>query len=299
MEAGKVDRVANGVRRILAPNPSAMTGPGTNTYLIGEGPDVLLLDPGPDVGSHLAAVLAALGPDEAVAGIIVTHAHRDHSEAAPRLAAATGAPVLAFGRATDGRSAAMQRLAEAGLVSGGEGVDTGFAPDRLLADGETLPSGSGNLRVLHTPGHMGGHICLGFGDILFSGDHAMGWSTSLVSPPDGDMRDYMASLDRLQQQRWSLMLPGHGEAVMAVADRLEALARHRRQREAEILTALETRPLTLSMLTRKIYADLPRALLPAARRNTLAHVIDLAERKEITGDDFLSDRAIFTRTPNP
>jgi len=296
MQVGAVDWVATDIRRILAPNPSAMTGPGTNTYILGRGAGVVVVDPGPVQDTHLAAVLSALDRAEHIAAIMVTHAHKDHSAAAPRLSDLTQAPILAFGCAQSGRSPLMQRLVSAGLTGGGEGVDTTFRPHHLVADGDEVPCGDKTLRIIHTPGHMGGHICLGFGDVLLSGDHAMGWASSLISPPDGDMRAYMASLDRLMAERWSLMLPGHGAAVPDVAARLSALASHRRQREAELLAALVIGPADTADLTRRLYRDTAPALLPAAQRNVLAHLIDLVERNDVQCDGLPGVDTIFTRT---
>ncbi len=294
MQAGVVDWLADDIRRVLAPNPSPMTGPGTNSYILGRGRGVVVVDPGPQDAAHMAALQAALGADETVSAIVVTHAHRDHSTAAPTLATWTGAPVLAFGDATAGRSALMQRLAADGLKGGGEGVDVGFRPDGLLADGQTLPCGPDGLRVIHTPGHMGGHLCLGFGDVLLSGDHAMGWASSLISPPDGDMRAYLASLDRLLGQPWRLMLPGHGAAVVEATSRLRTLKSHRLQREAEVLEALRAGPADPAALTAAIYRDTPSALFPAARRNVLAHLIDLWERNIVTCLDHPRPDTVFT-----
>ena len=309
MRAGVVDWVTPDIRRILAPNPSAMTGPGTNTYLIGQGKGLIVVDPGPENAAHMAAILSALAPDERVTSIVVTHAHKDHSTAAPDLSARTGAPVLAFGDARSGRSAVMQDLAKAGLTGGGEGVDHAFRPDRLLADGDVLDvsdrdggdkdGGDKTVRVLHTPGHMGGHICLGFGDVLLSGDHAMGWASSLISPPDGDMRDYLASLSRLAAGDWSLMLPGHGPAVPQVAARLHALIRHRREREAQVMHALSLGPTDCVHLTQQIYHDVPPALHPAAQRNTLAHLIELTTRKAVVCTGVPGPQTIFTRADTP
>lgn len=299
MQAGKVDWLTDTLRRVLAPNPSAMTGPGTNSYILGRGRGVVLVDPGPDDDAHVAALLAALDPTESVGSIIVTHAHRDHSQAAPRLSALTGAPVMAFGDAQSGRSALMQQLAEAGLHSGGEGVDHAFRPDITLADGQIIACPDGAIRVLHTPGHMGGHICLGFGDILLSGDHAMGWSTSLVSPPDGDMGAYMASLARLMVDPWRLMCPGHGPVVPDVAGRLTDLQGHRRQRERQILDHLALGPATAEALTSRIYTEIPANLQPAARRNVLAHLIDLWEKNLIRCTEPLRETTIFTLQTDP
>ncbi len=273
------------IRRVRANNPSALTGTGTNSWLVGEG-RVTLIDPGPALPDHQAAILAALAPGERIDRILVTHAHLDHSALSRPLAEATGAPVLAFGRAEDGRSPVMQALLADGFTGGGEGADTGFAPDERIGDGDRLdlPAHGVALEVLHTPGHMGGHLAFALGDVLFSGDHVMDWSTTLVSPPDGDMAAYMASLARLSARRWSGFLPGPGEAVAAPASRLAALTRHRLQREAQILSALQERPDTATGLAARIYTDTPTALLAAAARNVLSHLIDLASRNRISAE---------------
>lgn len=265
------------VRRVRAGNASAMTGSGTNSYIVGRG-QVAVIDPGPDDPAHLAALLGALSPCEEVAAILVTHAHLDHTALVPRLASATGAVVYAFGGASDGRSPLMTQLVLDGLTGGGEGVDLGFAPDLVMPDGACLALGNLTIEAIHTPGHMGGHLSFACDDLLFSGDHAMGWASSLISPPDGDMGAYMASLDRLAHRRWHQMLPGHGDAVADPAARLADLATHRRLREAEVLAELRRRAGTAAELAARIYRDTPPALLPAATRNVLAHLIDLAEK---------------------
>ncbi len=270
------------IRLVRAQNPSALTGTGTNTWLLGEG-RVTLIDPGPALPDHLAAILAAVDPSERIDRILVTHAHLDHSALTGPLVQATGAPVLAFGRAEEGRSAVMQALLADGFTGGGEGADSAFVPDTRLMDGDRLdlPGHGVEVEVLHTPGHMGGHLAFALGDVLFSGDHVMGWASTLVSPPDGDMAAYMKSLSRLSARTWSRFLPGHGEAVEDPATRLADLTAHRRQREAQILSALQDRPDNATGLAARIYSDTPAALLGAASRNVLSHLIDLSSRNRI------------------
>lgn len=268
--------------RVTAPNPSPLTGTGTNSWVIASQGEVAVIDPGPAIAAHLQALSDAVGraggPGGRLRAILVTHAHLDHSEAAPALAGATGAPVLAFGPAGAGQRPQMAALAQAGLTSA-EGLDLAFRPDRCLADGEVLGLGALEIAALHTPGHSASHLAFACGDLLFSGDHVMGWSSSLVSPPDGDMGAYTASLARLQGRAWQRMLPGHGPAIEDPAARLAELIAHRRAREAAVLQALSGGPADAAALARAIYHDTPAHLLPAAARNVLAHLIDLEERK--------------------
>ena len=177
-------------------------------------------------------------------------------------------------------TAQMQAL-EAEGIDGGEGRDAGFAPDVVVQDGQILTLGGVRIEVIHTPGHMSNHICLALGDTLLSGDHVMAWSTSLVSPPDGDMGAYMASLHKLAKRTWRRFLPGHGQAVEDPAARLAELIAHRVGREASVLTALAQGPATASALTKTIYTDLVPTLHGAAMRNVLAHLIDLQSRGKV------------------
>lgn len=282
--------LAPGILRLRAANPSPLTGTGTNSYILGTD-RLAVIDPGPDLDSHLAGLLHHI-EGRPVEAILVTHPHRDHSALSDRLSAATGAEVLAFGLAADGRSPRMIELADR-LPAVGEGLDTAFRPHRRLNDGETLTLSAGPLRVLHTPGHLGSHLCLALGDMLFSGDHVMGWSSSIVSPPDGDMADYMASLHRLAGQCWTRLLPGHGDPVEDPARRIADLIAHRQDRERQILAALAHAPATPAQVTAMLYHAVPRNLWPAAERNVLAHLIDLEGRKQVTALPALAPDAEF------
>lgn len=286
---GRCVSVAKGVRRILADNPSAFTGPGTNSYLIGHG-EVALIDPGPADPAHLKALLDALAPGERITHIIVTHPHRDHSALAPALSNATKAPVLAFGTCEDGLNPAYATFGDLG---GGEGTDHDFIPDIRCRDGEEISGPGWSLQVIHTPGHLGSHIALKFGSILFSGDHVMGWSSSIVSPPEGDMGAYMRALERLLSLDVGLLLPGHGAEVPDGPARIRELQAHRRLRESQILSALTRESGSAEELARRIYQDLAPGLLPAATRNVLAHLLDLQERKEISAHPAPSRDAIW------
>lgn len=288
---GTPDVVAPGVRRLLAPNPGPMTHWGTNTYLLGED-QVAVIDPGPESAAHLDAILAATR-HQTVTHILVTHAHGDHSPLARALSRATGAPVLGFGPPEAGRSDTMHRLAGLGLAGGGEGVDAQFRPDDTLTDGQCIAGADWQVTVHHTPGHFAGHLAFRSGDLLFSGDHVMEWSSSLVSPPDGDIGAFMRTSERLKSMEGTTFLPGHGLPLPRPAERLDWLIRHRRARESAILTALAAGPADIPSLTERVYHDTPPRMHPAAARNVFAHLIDLVERNRVTPDPDLSISARF------
>ncbi|BFL64612.1 Hydroxyacylglutathione hydrolase [Roseomonas mucosa] len=253
------------VRRILCGNAGPLTFRGTNTWLIGRG-EVTLLDPGPEDAAHRAAILRATR-GERIARILVSHTHLDHSEGAPALAAATGAPVLAFG--------AHPTPPEAG----GMGADHGFRPDALLAEGDAVEGEGWRLRALHTPGHCANHLCFVTErpGLLFSADLAMSWSTSVVSPPDGDMADYMRSLARIAARDDRLMLPGHGPVLPQPRPFLAALIRHREAREAKVLAALRAAgTASAEDLVPPVYGpSLDPRLVRGAARSLLAHLLKL------------------------
>lgn len=281
-----------GLRRVLCPNPSPMTYRGTNSYLLGTR-GLAVIDPGPENQTHLAALLAAVEPGQTITHIFVTHSHLDHSPLARDLARETGAPILAFGDWQAGRSAVMETLAAQGLAGGGEGVDAAFAPDITLQDGETIEGDGWSLRAIHTPGHYGNHLSFAWGDALFCGDHVMGWASSLVSPPDGDLTDFMASCARLQSESWRIFHPGHGAPISAPSERLDWLVSHRLGREAEILSALSAGPATAYDIATRIYTDVPSALIGAATRNVFAHLVDLTGKNRVQARPHLSADATF------
>ena len=294
-EIGVAEVLEPGLRRITAPNPSPMTYRGTNTYLIGTR-GLAVVDPGPDNADHLHAILAAVGPDQHISHVIVTHSHLDHSPLARPLADRSGAPVLAYGGADAGQSDVMQSLVAGGLIGGGEGIDIGFEPDQTLSDGQVIDGEDWTLNVIHTPGHIGNHLCLAWGDACLTADHVMGWASSLVSPPDGDLTDFMASCAKLQTRDWRVFYPGHGAPILDPAARLAWLVGHRKTRESAILAHLGHGPHTIERLTSLIYTDTPPALREAAARNVLAHLIDLYGRSIVTPSGALNAKATFHLT---
>lgn len=290
---GEAVTLAPGLRRIVAPNPSAMTWRGTNTYLLGTA-GLAVIDPGPASDAHLGAILDAVGPGQNVTHIFVTHTHLDHSPLARPLAEATGAPIYAFGGPLAGRSSVMQDLANAGEIGGGEGVDLTFTCDHELADGDVVEGDGWALEALHTPGHIGNHLSFAWGDTAFVGDHVMSWASSLVSPPDGDLTDFMTSCAKLSARDWTVFHAGHGKPIDAPSARLAWLTTHRRARESAIIEALTHGPADAQTLAAQIYTETPPALLGAATRNVLAHLIDLYGKNIISPKGPLTANTVFS-----
>lgn len=261
--------VAPGVVRVVAPNPGRMTGPGTNTYLVG-GDRLALIDPGPDDDAHLAALLGLFG--DRIGWIVATHTHIDHSPLSRRLREATGAPVIGFGPPPPP------------AATGPTGIDphdADFAPDRRLGDGQRLDLGDCALDAVWTPGHASNHLCLelaGTG-LLFSGDHVMSDSTVVIAPPDGDMAVYLESLEKVRDRRPARIAPGHGGMIDDPARVLEGYLRHRREREAQVLAALAgagPQGRTPADIVTRLYRDVPDDLHPVARYSVWAHLRMLA-----------------------
>ncbi len=265
--SGSVETLAPGLRRLIAPNPSAFTYTGTCAYIVGDG-EAAILDPGPDDDRHLERLLAAVA-GERVAYIVVTHTHRDHSVLAAKLAAATGAEIVG----------ARPHVPRPGAPQGLDAAhDLSYAPAHALADGEFVEFGAHRLTALATPGHAANHLCFVWGQTLFSGDHVMAWSTTVVAPPDGVMADYMASLEKLREREETIYWPGHGGPVRDPRRYVRGLISHRRQREAAILARLETGPATIAEIVEKNYLGLDARLKGAAALSTLAHLEDLLAR---------------------
>lgn len=281
---GEVVEVRPGIRRITAPNPGPMTFTGTNSYLIGTD-RLVVIDPGPQDQAHLAALLAAIGATP-VDAILVSHTHRDHSPLARDLKVATGAPIIGAG---PHRLARPSRDGDASLDVA---VDQEHAPDKVLTHGARLEAGGSTLEVVATPGHTVNHLCFALegAGILFSGDHVMAWSTSLIAPPDGDMSAYLESLQLLLKRRDTLYLPGHGAKLNDPLNYVEALFDHRMGREAAILRALECDSLSISSLVDRMYEGLDPRLRGAAGLSVLAHLERLealGQALQIAGSDAL------------
>jgi glyoxylase-like metal-dependent hydrolase (beta-lactamase superfamily II) len=290
-DPGKSETLSDGLRRVLAPNAGPMTHWGTNTFILGEG-RVAIVDPGPTDAAHLEALFAATR-GETVTHILVTHAHEDHSPLARVLSERTDAPIIGFGPPEAGRSEVMTRLAQAGLAGGGEGVDREFRPHTTLGEGDRVDGDGWQVNVLHTPGHFAGHLAFEFNGHVLSGDHVMDWSSSLISPPDGDLAAFMATSRRLRDLNGHRFHPAHGGAIDDPTERLDWLISRRQGRETAILNTLSAKRQDLATLTRAVYTDIPDAMLAAAERNVFSHLIDLIERKLAVADPELGLHASF------
>ena len=264
---------------ILAPNPSPMTFKGSNTYIVDNG-ELAVIDPGPAIDEHFNNILDLVGGRQ-VKYIFLTHSHVDHSSLAKKLSKKLNTPIYAFGGSNSGLSSTMLSLIENGYDSGLEGIDYEFYPDRAIINNEKFNLNGEYISAIHTPGHMGNHVCFQYDKILFSGDHIMGWATSMVSPPYGDLTQFMNSCRVLQKENFKMLLPGHGGPVNDPKDRITFLINHRLERERQIKSAIEIGPLTAMEITYLVYTDIDPALISAATRNVFAHLIDLNNRGKI------------------
>ncbi len=276
---GHATEVAPGVRAVVANNPGPFTFRGTVSYIIGQG-NVAILDPGPDDDAHIAALLDAVRGED-VTHIFVTHTHRDHSPAVSKIKAATGATVYAEG---PHRLARPLHVGEIGRLDASADLD--FRPDFALADGSVVTGNGWTIEALTTPGHTANHMAYALkeADLIFSGDHVMAWSTSIVAPPDGAMSDYMTSLEKLARRTEPIYLPGHGGAVRDAPRFVQGYIRHRHGREASILRRLEKGAADIPTLVRAIYIGLDPRLVGAASLSVLAHMEDLVARGLVATD---------------
>lgn len=263
------------VRRVMADNPSPFTFWGTQTYIVGNDAGVAVIDPGPDDSAHVDAILSLVGQAPLLA-IMCTHTHRDHSPATRPLQARTGAPIIG--------------CAALALDDDGPRADAAFdrdyVPDRVLADGDRVEGKGWALEAVATPGHTSNHLCFALAGegILFTGDHVMGWSTTVVSPPDGDMAAYMASLDKLMNREDRIYYPAHGGPIDNPRRFVRGLAGHRKQREGQILRLLERGVNAIPAMVKRMYVGVDPFLHPAAGRSVLAHLIDLETRGLVARD---------------
>lgn len=272
-EYGVARELEPGIERLVANNPGPFTYKGTNTYLLGRGREIMLMDPGPEDDAHFEATMKAIG-SRRVTTIVITHTHRDHVDGLVRLQAATGAKTAGFGRR------APQSGARKASPSGGEYVDQDFVPDIALADGGRIEVDGCALTALHTPGHAPDHLCFALegSTTLFSGDHVMAWNTSVVAPPEGKMGDYMRSLEKLVRRSDTVYFPGHGGRVLQPQRVVKAFMVHRRMREDAILDCIKQGRDTIAAVVEVVYRGLEPRLLNAASLSVAAHVEHLVER---------------------
>ncbi|MEM9501618.1 MAG: MBL fold metallo-hydrolase [Pseudomonadota bacterium] len=266
---GEAEQLDPLIRRVLAPNPSPYTYTGTQTYVVGTHIDVAVIDPGPNDTDHIDAIMAAVGKAKIVA-IMCTHTHRDHSPAAAPLAERTGAPVVGC----------APLVLKTDMPRADEAFDTTYAPDRVLEDGEQMLGTGWTLTAVATPGHTSNHLCFALEEsaALFTGDHVMGWSTSVVIPPDGDMGDYMTSLEKLMAREDRVYHSAHGAAITKPQQLVRGMIGHRRQRENQILRLLGEDAREVSAFIPEMYKGLDERLIPAAEMSVTAHLIDLEKR---------------------
>ena len=263
------------VRRVLAPNPSPYTYTGTQTYIVGAADEVAVIDPGPDDEAHVAAIMDAVG-DAKVTAIMCTHTHRDHSPAAAPLSEQTGASIVGC----------APLVIDSDLPRSDEAFDPTYAPDRVLEDGEAMTGSGWTLRAIHTPGHTSNHLCFALEEsgVLFTGDHVMGWSTSVVIPPDGDMGLYMKSLERLQSREDRVYYSAHGDPITKPKQLVRGMIGHRRQRENQILRLLGESARPVPDFIPHMYKGLDPRLHKAAQMSVMAHLIDLEKRGMVSCD---------------
>ncbi|MCU1344596.1 MAG: beta-lactamase domain protein [Acidimicrobiia bacterium] len=290
---GRVDQLSPLIRRVLAPNPGKFTYRGTGTYLVGRG-DVAVIDPGPLLDEHVAAIVAALAPGERITHLVMTHTHSDHSPAAARLQPLTNAPsygfgphgalpaddpddVIEFGDPEADGDPARDTPADEGKLR--ESADTSFVPDVVVGAGDVIEGHGWRLEALHTPGHTSNHVCYALAQeaVLFTGDHVMGWSTSVIGPPDGNLRQYLRSLEMLLGRSDRRYWPTHGPAVDDPHRLVRAYIAHRQERTDQVLEVLRQGPATIAQMVPVVYAAVDKQLWKPAAASMYAHILLLVE----------------------
>jgi len=282
-EYGEPAQVSPLIRRVIARNPGAFTFLGTGTYIVGRG-KVAVIDPGPDLAEHTDALLKAVR-GETVSHIVITHTHRDHSPGAAAVKRATGAPTFGFGPHPTRRAGPQVE----------EGGDYDFQPDVSLREGDMVEGAGWRLQALHTPGHLSNHLCFALAEeqALFSGDHVMGWSTSVISPPDGDMHSYMGSLQRLLPRDDRLYYPTHGAPIGDPQNFVRKFIAHREDRERQIVACIADGAHTIPAMVAIMYREVDKRLHGAAARSVLAHLIHMQETGRVRSDGEASETAVY------
>jgi len=280
---GEIEIISPNIRRITANNPAPFTYKGTGTYIIGHG-NVAVIDPGPNMPAHINAILDGL-KGETITHIFVTHNHKDHSPAARPLSELCGAKIYAAD--VENQQYSNDKLEE--------GIDKSFIPDVILMDGDKIKGNNWTIEAVHTPGHLSNHYCFAYKQekTLFTGDHVMGWSTSIVSPPDGDMQDYMDSLEKLLNRDEGIYYPTHGWPIKKPAQFVKQLLGHRLRREKEIVRAVGSGAQTIEEIVIKIYVSIDKKLYPAAARTIYAHLIRLVNIDKVACDGAPSETSFY------
>ncbi len=308
---GQVAQLSDSIRRVVANNPNPFTFTGTGVYVLGRG-DVAIIDPGPSLDVHLDAVLAALDPGETVSHILVTHTHTDHTAGVAKLQERTGASTYGFGPhgpvpdvdplesvsfdeyfTEDERQAFEKAWADVPDELRREGPDVDFVPDVVVKDGDRVEAESWAVDVVHTPGHTSNHVCFGLGAerTLFTGDHVMGWATSVISPPDGDLFDYMNSLAKLLERDDERYWPTHGPAIDNPQEYVASFIEHRTARENQIVSVLKSAPSTIKDIVPGLYAEVDKRLWRAAANSVYAHLVALHRQGRVSAADASGEAA--------
>ncbi len=292
---GEAEQLEKDLAVITANNASPMTFTGTRSYILGTD-NLIVIDPGPNSEAHLSSIMKYIGKRK-VTDILLTHSHIDHSPLSRKLKIETGARIIGFGSADEARTSFMKKLSSSLDLGGEEGIDKDLALDKKVVEKQILKLNNYSIEVVHTPGHLSNHICFSLKErkILFSGDHVMGWATTLISPPDGDLGSFMNSLEKLSIREEVIYYPGHGKPLKEPRKMVLAQIKHRRDRERQILNSVSKISRTPAEIVDDVYVGLNPMLKAAAIRNVLAHLIDLYERDKVSTDKF-SQTAKFSQS---